>query len=35
MLTGLEAAAYGRVVDRCLTAWRPGDPLARLLYKGR
>lgn len=35
MLTDPEAAAYGRVVDRCLTAWRPGDPLARFLYKGR
>ena len=35
MLTAPEAAAYGRVVDRCLAAWRPGDPLARFLYKGR
>jgi hypothetical protein len=35
MLTDLEAAAYGRVVDRILRAWRPGDPLARFLYEGR
>jgi len=34
VLTELEASAYGRVVDRCLAAWRPGDPLARFLYTG-
>jgi hypothetical protein len=34
VLTAPEATAYGRVVDRCLAAWRPGDPLARFLYKG-
>jgi hypothetical protein len=33
-LTDMEASAYGRVVDRCLAAWRPGDPLARFLYTG-
>jgi hypothetical protein len=34
VLTDPEAAAYRRVVDRCLAAWRPGDPLARFLYRG-